>query len=157
MPVAVQVGGQAHTVRQVRVHQTDTVMALLDRISPSLEMPLRAGLLGARRPELIDFLAAATGIARATLAECPGDDLLSLLALVCELNPPLFPQPHAAPSTDASQQGNTWASIFAELVRRGHRAADIPHLGLAQLVAYLGTADGAPTITTGKPCLSIVK
>lgn len=160
--LTVEVSGERFEVRQVRMHDLVRVHALCDRISPALEMPLPTGLLGTFRPELIEFLAVAADIPHRCLAGCRGDKLLSVLATVRYLNPEIFPVAGETESqrAAASQQGTTWAVLFAEMVRRGHRAAELPHYGLAQFAAYLRAANGGAPVSTStqkKPTLRIVQ
>lgn len=158
MPFTVEADGHSFEIHQVRVHQLDRIQPLCGRILPALGMPLPDGLLGTSRPELVDFLAVATGIPRVRLADFKGEDLLAVLAAVRFINPDIFPHPEE--SEAPRQPGATWAELFAELVRRGHRPAEIPHYGLAQFAAYLRAVNAGPAVAptpTKKPTLRIVQ
>lgn len=171
LPVAVQAAGRDVEIRQIRMHQVPRIQALFSRLGAALDEADEVVLLGFKRPEFIDFLAAATGTQRDWLGEQPSDVLLVLYSVVRTLNPVFFPvasEPAVSSPGDKLSPGShaslgaestdTWPAMFTELVRMGHRPADIPHYGLAQFAAYLqaGATGAGSTPPTNKPTLRIV-
>lgn len=158
LPYAVSIGGREVEVRSIRMRDVPRICTLADRVGPALWQADTVMLTTWRRPEFIDYLAAAAGVERPWLADQSGEALLTLFIAVRELNAVLFPQPgetHDETATHASQ-AYTWADLFTVLISRGHNAAHLSGYGVAQFHAFLHRVEPSVPPTTHKPVLKVV-